>query len=113
MDLSEVDRIEKINTARGTPWRKLMLDAADYIEQHGLCQDGGMQTVNGEIFCTIGTLRYLSTGTAHGGFAGTTAEKAWHVLRPLVPGCVVSQWSDTTSPHEVVATLRRVATGGL
>ena len=92
------------------PWRKLMLDSADYIEKHGLHR-GSLTDDNGK-FCTIGTLRYIDSGCVEGKFHGTPAGDAWHVLMPVVGG-LVSDWSDKTPQDEVVATLRRVALGGL
>ena len=108
MDESVIRHLQR--PANLAPWRTAMLDAADHIEEHGLYQGGELS--DGDRHCTIGTLKYVCHGDPWGRFRGTPAEQAWNVLRPIVGG-LVSDWSDKTPQSEVVATLRRVALGGL
>jgi hypothetical protein len=86
----------KSTTAELSPWRKGLLRAADYIDQHGWCQHAG--TINGHV-CVRMAMRMVGC-----------QEVAFGVMNEVVGGSII-EWNDAVgrTKEEVVAALRGAA----
>ncbi len=97
------------------PWRKLLLDAADVIEQRGWCQCR-LGTQDGAV-CAGGAV--LSAGNCWEGHLSSNpiaAEAARRLRAHIGPGYTcgnIASWNDEPgrTKEEVLATLRAVANG--
>jgi hypothetical protein len=89
------------------PWRKVLLDAADYIDVHGWCRGGYGD--DGGPRCILGAIR--SVVPAHSVFTRGVALAAVNVFAARF-GFAVSDWNDTPgrTAAEVCAALRACAT---
>ena len=91
-----------VETVPLEPWRRRLLDAADYIEAHGWCQ-GTHSDEHGKV-CVVEAI------TLSGGI-NEISGRAFRALCEAVGGNYASIWNDVPgrTEAEVIATLRRVA----
>ena len=86
------------------PWRRVLLDAADYIEGHGWCQH---EMYNGGKVCALGAIVVASRKFAHND-GGAGRRMVEYLAGP------VHLWNDAPSrtQREVTDGLRACATAG-
>jgi hypothetical protein len=82
---------------------KLLLNAADYIEELGLSCSGEGIDEDGSV-CTLVAIGSCATDIQD-------IDLALERLRPHVPSGEIVRWSDNSPKHEVLAKLRAVALG--
>lgn len=102
----------------------LLAKTADHIEAVGLNQDGDYfsredreagKPVEQWRCCTLGAMSLITSGTVGGGeeFTYTAKYRARLALLGVIqeanPNIQITEWSDTTDPADVVATLRSTA----
>jgi hypothetical protein len=102
MNEAEVKHLEQAELFLREPYRKVLWDAAQWIEEHGLCQSG-------ELFDARGRGCVLHAVTQIAPRYSETAEKAFAALEAVINPKRIDRWSDTTPPAVVIETLRRVA----
>jgi hypothetical protein len=97
------------------PWRQLLLDAADYIEVNGWCQND-YHTHEGA--CALGALRMVSTGSTLLEPPARHDYMNYHVAKGYLQQAVgrhVPLWNDQkgTTKEDVITKMREVATARL
>jgi hypothetical protein len=96
------------------PWRKALLDAADYIEEHGWCQ--GSLTSDGGRVCAGGAVLMAHSGSLTTNYPlGSVPDKAIYMLEKYVDASHyfgIASWNDAKerTKGEVVAAMRGCAT---
>lgn len=90
------------------PWRKVLLDAADYIDKHGWCPEGtgngNGRGDNGEVCPVIAMVEVSGRGL------GQVARwLAYDKFEEITGGELISLNRDATSAAEVTAALRACA----
>lgn len=91
------------------PWRKALLDAAQYMRVHGHCRNG-LATDDSGAVCAIAAIRF-------GGAWGRAGNDALEQLREHLAGrgkyTCIPIWSDTHTKAEVIAALEGAARSAL
>lgn len=90
------------------PWRQLLLDAADYMEQHGKCEHA-YSTPDGRV-CFYGALNVVQGLPARSDLIDALANQAVENFRRYVQHGP-SHFNDTHSQAEVLAAMRETANG--
>src|SRR5882672_10642727 len=87
------------------PWRKHLLDAAQYIRDHGWCQ-GTTLNDKGEV-CALGALRMVTNWHGPG---GTQIQEAHIQLQNLIGGSI-PYWNDHSyrTKEDVIAAFENAA----
>ena len=83
---------------------KVLLKAADLIEEFGHCQSGSFHGRDGSS-CVLGALSSVT-------LFSDLYEQAVHRLQGALGRRYISDWSDNTPTAEVLAKLRSVSLGG-